>query len=182
MKIKLIRTGRNKTSTAHVKIKPPRSSKSKHGYTVRNENLRSLGFRSYGEYIRSEMWALIRGLAFEAKGTKCVSCNSRATQIHHSSYDLRTLTGADLTHLHPVCGKCHEAAEIVDGDKAHHKSANATLGVAGQTEREQRRDRNKLERASMRFGKKQEHKNRKKTKRKKARAAIPEIGQDALPF
>lgn len=151
MKIKLIRTGRNKASTSHVKINRPPSPKSKHGYTVRNLNLRSLGFRSYGEYIRSEMWKLIRGLAFEANGTKCVSCDARATQIHHASYDLRTLTGADLTHLHPVCGKCHEAAEIVDGAKAHHKAANATLGVEGKSQQDQARERRKLERSSMKF-------------------------------
>lgn len=181
MKIKLIRTGRNKNSTTHVKINPPRSPKSKHGYTVRNENLRCLGFRSYGEYINSSMWLLIRGLVFEANGTKCVSCDAKATQIHHSSYDLRTLTGADLTHLHPVCGKCHEAAEIVAGEKAHHNAANATLGVQGKSYREQRLGRNKLERASMRFGKKQEHKNRKKSKRKKSKPALPVIEQD-LPF
>ena len=160
MKIRLIRTGRNKTSTKHVKINPPRSPKSQHGYTVRNLNLKSLGFRSYGEYIHSEMWKLIRGLAFAANGTKCVSCPAKATQIHHSSYDMKTLTGADLTHLHPVCSKCHEADEIVAGDKAHHKEANANLGVKGMSEREQGIDRKKLERRSAKFGQKKLRKNR----------------------
>jgi hypothetical protein len=160
MKIRLIRTGRHKSSTAPVTIKPPRSPKSNHGYTVRNENLRSLGFRSYGEYIHSDMWKLIRGLAFEANGTTCVSCNATATQIHHASYDLRTLAGSDMTHLHPVCGKCHEAAEIVDGDKTHHKAANATLGVRGLTEGQQRRERIKLDRAAKAFGRKKLRKNK----------------------
>lgn len=146
MKIRLIRTGRNKTSTKRVKIKPPPSPESQHGYTERNKNLMSLGFRSYGEYIHSEMWKLIRGLAFDAHGTRCVSCNSRATQIHHSSYDMRTLAGSDLTHLHPVCGACHEAAEILDTAKAHHATANAALGVDGPSEREQGRIRRQYER------------------------------------
>jgi len=160
LNVRVIRTGRNKRSTERVRINPPPSLKSKHGYTVRNENLRSLGFRSYGEYIHSQMWKLIRGLAFEANGTKCVSCNSKATQIHHASYDLKTLAGSDVTHLHPVCGKCHEAAEIVDGDKTHHKAANTALGVQGLSEGQQRRQTNKLERSAMKYGRKKLRKNK----------------------
>ena len=167
LNVRVIRTGRNKKSTERVRINPPPSLKSKHGYTVRNQNLRSLGFRSYGEYIHSEMWTLIRGLAFEANGKKCVSCNSKATQIHHASYDLRTLVGADLTHLHPVCGKCHEAAEIVDGDKTHHKAANATLGVEGKSQKDQGRERRKLERALQQFFERKQRQKRKPSKKKK---------------
>jgi hypothetical protein len=119
-----------RTSSAKVSIKRPRSPVSQHGYTERNKNLLALGFRSYGEYLKSEMWSTIRKLAFAENGAKCVVCGRAATQIHHSSYDLRTLVGSNLKCLHPVCSTCHESAEIVSGEKVHHATANESIGVS----------------------------------------------------
>lgn len=114
-----------------TRIRKPRSTESKHGYTNRNVNLQAMGFRSYGEYLKSDMWAIIRRLAFESNGTACVRCGRPASQIHHSSYDLKTLAGSDLQYLHPVCGTCHESAELLAGEKVHKNDANRHLGVAG---------------------------------------------------
>ena len=134
------------TSKKGVRLKKPPSPFSKHGYTERNKNLLALGFRSYAEYLNSEMWKIIRGLAFEKHGTSCVSCEKRATQLHHSSYDMKTLAGADLSHLHPVCKQCHEAAEIVDGEKASHKNANEKIGLQTPSKRQQAKIRVEYER------------------------------------
>ena len=121
-------------------------SASQHGYTQRNKNLQSIGFKSYAGYLKSDMWRLIREMVFEQKGRVCVSCQGLATQVHHSAYDLKTLLGSSLTHLHPVCRSCHEKAELDEQEKTHRDEVNRRLGVAGMTAGTEGKDRRKIER------------------------------------
>lgn len=82
-------------------------------YRYRDDNLRVLGFESYGAYLRSELWADIRARALAANTTgKCVKCGRKlATQVHHRSYDPATLRGDILGSLSCLCGRCHLRAE-----------------------------------------------------------------------
>lgn len=129
MKLVRAKNSRGKRCSGQIK-RPSRSTKSQHGYTVRNLNLKALGFHSYDHYLNSEIWKQVKRLAFEAHGTTCCNCGCEATQIHHSSYDLKTLAGSDLSHLHPICRSCHEAAEISADGKEHFTDANRNLGLA----------------------------------------------------
>ena len=127
--VSIIGASGNRKRLKHIKIRKPRTPKSKHGYIVRNANLKALGFRSYRHYLNSPMWTEIRKLAFDMHGTKCFKCSKPATEIHHSSYDLRTLSGADLKCLHPICRECHELAEFDDKGKVSFRKANRKLGL-----------------------------------------------------
>lgn len=117
-----------KPRKASVKKKRPKSrpkpTKSRRrkpvlpGWATREQVLASMGFRSYGGYLKSKLWKSIRGRVYAEKGKKCSLCDALAVQIHHRRYDKKTLSGEDLTWLEPVCLHCHEAVEFnVDGSK-----------------------------------------------------------------
>lgn len=72
------------------------------------DNLRALGYGSYAEYQRSSLWAYIRGRVIERDGGRCVKCDRTSRAVHHDSYDMATLKGDSLVHLHCVCGSCHK--------------------------------------------------------------------------
>lgn len=73
------------------------------------DDLAGLGFGSYAEYLRSALWFGIRARVYGAKGRTCLRCKSSpATQIHHTGYDLATLSGLSLNKLVPICDPCHE--------------------------------------------------------------------------
>lgn len=84
-------------------------------YRERQEVLESMGFRSYAEYLLSDLWRQIRDRAFSAHGDTCVLCGKRAHVLHHLSYSLETLTGGDLSGLVPLCNRCHEEVEVDGG-------------------------------------------------------------------
>jgi hypothetical protein len=72
------------------------------------DDLKSIGFDSYAEYLKSPLWASIRSRVYASKGRMCLDCKTRrATQIHHRQYDLTTLKGDTLNYLVPVCRQCH---------------------------------------------------------------------------
>lgn len=72
--------------------------------------LKSIGFRSYADYLSSLLWATVRRQAFERWGSKCRACGKEATQVHHADYSRGTLRGDTLDHLWPVCNACHQAS------------------------------------------------------------------------
>lgn len=86
-------------------------------YVVRNRNLKSLGFVDYPQYLESRLWKSIRQSVLVRDGFKCRKCDrSSAHHVHHSSYDVATLRGDDLSKLHSVCDWCHREIEF-DGDE-----------------------------------------------------------------
>lgn len=99
-------------------------------YKVRDTILAQMGFESYQQYLGSEKWAKIRARAIKKNHGRCCRCGLQATQVHHSKYDRRTLSGQSLKHLWPVCRDCHEAAERSDsGQKESIFAANVELGA-----------------------------------------------------
>ncbi len=84
-------------------------------YGNRNRILRSMGFRSYADYLASDLWRKIRRHVF-ARSNRCAgSCGRRAVQVHHGKYGKAELIGSDLTHLYPICDECHRRIEFCDG-------------------------------------------------------------------
>jgi hypothetical protein len=82
------------------------------GYRARSGYLRKLGFRSYKEYLRSQLWAGIRKRVFEKKGRKCICCGEHATLVHHVEYTHSNLAGETLVGLEPLCQECHKSIEF----------------------------------------------------------------------
>lgn len=81
-------------------------------YGRRDEILREMGYASYREYLASPLWAKIRRRVFGRDEGKCRLCGKRGEQVHHQSYDARTLKGKILKRLLLLCKACHEAVEV----------------------------------------------------------------------
>jgi hypothetical protein len=100
-----------------------------YGYTRRNYLLRQLGFRSYQEYTRSELWGVIRKQVLCRDGYKCF-CGKTATEVHHQSYRMDVLVGKDITPLISLCRACHFRAEFRNGEKTDFSVARRNIRVA----------------------------------------------------
>lgn len=116
---------------ARPRYRPPRLSPEEERrsiYKARNEVLRSLGFASYADYLRSPLWASIRQRVLESSRW-CFVCGDLATQVHHQRYCRKDLTGKSLKKLVPVCATHHYRAEFRrhDGAKLSTRQANRKL-------------------------------------------------------
>lgn len=113
-------------------------------YADRDENLKAIGFRTYSDYLDSEFWKGLRLKVFEKKGRQCCKCRKNANQVHHSNYSVNTLLGSTFAHLWPVCGDCHNMAEVrQNGTKRSIKEANIALGISRRPGRKKTGKRNK---------------------------------------
>lgn len=112
----------------------PRKKRKKEGkapvvdYSRRNEILRAMGYGSYREYLASPLWAKIRRRVFGRDEGKCRICEGRGEQVHHQSYDLRTLKGKTIKRLLLLCCKCHEEVEV--NGLGRKRSATAAVAEA----------------------------------------------------
>lgn len=95
-------------------------------YQERDAILRSLGFGSYKEYLRSMLWQVIRQRVLAASPA-CYGCGNPAKQVHHTRYTVDVLAGHDDSTLRSVCGGCHKTAEFWFGRKQHLTVANDNL-------------------------------------------------------
>ena len=86
-------------------------------YQSRMYALVTLGFKSYQEYLDSDLWKSIRSKVFKVKGDACYYCGLPATEIHHNRYHVRDLTGRKLKYLDPICRSCHKEIEFTEGNK-----------------------------------------------------------------
>ena len=125
---------RRKHTIAYQKAARRREKQHQAREKRRIDALVQLGFETYEKYIRSEFWRSIRSRVFEAKGKVCVRCRKEAVQVHHARYDMRTLKGESIEHLHPVCFRCHEYAEygprlLTEWGLSQLRRANLRLGV-----------------------------------------------------
>lgn len=86
-------------------------------YRSRNLILKEMGFECYKDYLRSSLWKEIRMRVLERDVFKCQICDGNATQVHHSRYHKRDLTGKNIKFLHSLCEDCHENIEFDNGKK-----------------------------------------------------------------
>lgn len=96
-------------------------------YATRDELLRTFGFRSYRQYLKSDEWAGIRREVF-AEYAECICCARKAQVVHHVRYDSATLLGLHRLNLAPLCHRCHKSIEIQeDGEKGSMARANTMM-------------------------------------------------------
>lgn len=91
--------------------------RSGNSYFSRNLILKELGFKTYRDYLRSELWKKIRTKVLARENNVCEICQCHGSQVHHSRYHKNDLTGANLDFLHVLCGDCHEKIEFKNGEK-----------------------------------------------------------------
>lgn len=119
---------RPRPSARKPKKKPRKQKKPVVDYKARNEILREMGFASYRDYLASPLWSKIRKRVFGRDGGRCRACGEKGGQVHHQSYDLRTLKGKTIKRLLLLCRKCHEEVEV-DG-LGRKRSATAAVAEA----------------------------------------------------
>lgn len=94
-------------------------------YAHRNRILRSMGFSSYGEYIRSELWRSISREYLHKR--RCVACDRPAAVVHHVCYTEGGLRGDDTRHFLACCRHCHEWAHFFKGEHLNPLEAASRL-------------------------------------------------------
>jgi len=94
----------------------------------RKKTLLKLGFNSYFEYLKSDLWKGIKSSVLN-DNPYCFSCGERATLVHHSSYKESTLKGETIKHLYSVCRGCHYKCEFgrKNGKKLNPSAATIKL-------------------------------------------------------
>lgn len=97
-------------------------------YRDRNALIREIGFKSYPDYLASELWRQIRR-DFLSDNPNCYACEGPATQVHHRKYSRPVLLGRRPRHLRAVCAECHRSAEFRsrDDEKLSTPQANTKL-------------------------------------------------------
>lgn len=78
-------------------------------YEDRRLLVADLGFTTYREYLRSDLWKSIRSRVFEEKSRNCCNrkCQKKATCVHHEFYTASALEGSCIRYLWPLCDTCH---------------------------------------------------------------------------
>jgi len=67
----------------------------------------SLGFKSYQEYLMSDMWKEKKEIFLSVHGKFCDNCGStKQLIIHHIHYE--TVSNESSKDLKVLCRKCHE--------------------------------------------------------------------------
>jgi len=106
----------------------------RHRYKERDRSLRTLGFSSYDEYLRSPIWHWIRARTLRRAKGVCKGCHiNRATAVHHERYSVAALLGIDWRSLVAVCAMCHEMAHAAELDKS--RPSSPTEAAAAPVER-----------------------------------------------
>jgi hypothetical protein len=84
-----------------------------------------MGFKSYGDYLNSDLWRGIRARVL-AQSRECYVCGEYANQAHHRSYRKPDLDGRDIRRISPICHSCHETVEFRKRDDEKLNPAQAT--------------------------------------------------------
>lgn len=88
----------------------------------RDKALLLMGFRSYDDYLKSDLWKMIRGIVFGINSRCCV-CSSPASQAHHLNYSIDALEGKQSAIefcIVSMCDLCH--------NKVHFKGSQFLIG------------------------------------------------------
>ena len=100
------------------------------GYEHRDQNLLEIGFSSYKEYLKSDLWKAIRKKAIDQTGGTCRFCDKPATVVHHMSYRVEVLHGERLWSLIPLCNGHHFFIEFhSDGRKKTCGESRKCFGI-----------------------------------------------------
>lgn len=88
-------------------------------------SLKELGFRTYSEYLKSDLWKQARA-EFLERNPDCVRCGNEATQVHHVRYNIRTLKGIQTHNLVSCCSTCHREAHVASSKGSLKNELEAT--------------------------------------------------------
>lgn len=90
-------------------------------YKIRDDILKNIGFQSYKEYLKSDIWKIIKDQAIIKFGIKCKICHNNTKIYHHTMYNEEVLSGNDISSLIPICNSHHYKIEF-NNDKKYKKT------------------------------------------------------------
>jgi hypothetical protein len=89
-------------------------------FLERDSVLRILGFDSYADYLKSDLWAWIREALMKLPEAKCCHCCKATTGLtwHHESYDIKLLIGnfanrRQYKSILRLCSECHRVGHFL---------------------------------------------------------------------
>ncbi len=109
------------------------------------EQLKALGFASYGEYLQSSHWSNFKKrYRLAGQGMKCLVCGEGPVQLHHHTY---VRLGAELfTDVSPLCRPHHEAVHEwlkASGKNFVEHTHKAVIALGGELVTPQKKSRHK---------------------------------------
>ena len=119
----------NKAKSTKAEKCPKGTERHSETYSFRDTTLGYLGFSSYEEYRASDLWKNTKIAGFKYKGNTCCLCPSNANVLHHHSYELDVLNGTNLEPLFPMCNKCHQSLEFLNGKKRPLSAVQASFRI-----------------------------------------------------
>ena len=97
-------------------------------YKFRDQILKELGYTSYAQYLRSDLWKRIRSFVLSLFRGRCCCCGKRASQVHHQRYTKENLSGESYYGMVAICGFCHTKGEFKDNKKRTNQQARQSIG------------------------------------------------------
>lgn len=73
----------------------------------RDKFLKDLGYNTYSDYLKSDLWALIKK-EYLSKREVCANCEELPTDIFHVFWTVDNLIGKDYCGLLPLCRSCKD--------------------------------------------------------------------------
>ncbi len=100
-------------------------------YKERDKVLKKMGFSTYKDYLKSELWSGIRKRVLERDRNHCRFCkNRKATTAHHKRYFWNDLNGITIKRIISVCHRCHYRLEFKKKEKGSLAEANLKFNDA----------------------------------------------------
>ena len=101
-------------------VKQPKPTDGENEWDFRRRCLEWLGFKTYEDYLESDLWKEIRLRVMKKSRWHCASCGLAAKVVHHQRYTSRGLKGTSDKWLLALCHECHSK---------QHERGWGTIGV-----------------------------------------------------
>jgi 5-methylcytosine-specific restriction endonuclease McrA len=84
-------------------------------------------YKTYEEYLASDLWKHIRGAVIRRDNRRCRICRKRGSQVHHLSYAKNVMEGRALDKLVLLCRRCHKRVEFTTSGRKRSVSEAADV-------------------------------------------------------
>lgn len=81
-------------------------------YKDRDTILQEMGFKSYQEYLASDLWNIIKSVILKRDKGQCRLCSAKTRTVHHISHSLNTFLGKSCGMLVAICPSCRASCEV----------------------------------------------------------------------
>lgn len=109
-------------------------------------NYRSIGFKTYEDYLESELWQRIRDYLTRKYTYRCTFCRDPTTELFHSGYNVDHLLSRDINSTIPVCKQCRRRIEWPDNTtRLSSVELQAAIAKLKPTKKDRHEQRMKLE-------------------------------------